>query len=95
MHQASKLIAAAAGLICVAQAGSAYAQEQQSFKTLLGKGFEIKNVTFAHGESTDNRDAFLVTLQKDKSIAVCYFAAVNWINLSAASLDDARRCEVR
>ena len=67
---ASKLIAAAAGLICVAQAGSAYAQEEQSFKTLLGKGFEIKNVTFAHGESTDNRDAFLVTLQKDKSIAV-------------------------
>jgi hypothetical protein len=85
----------AVGLICVAQAGDCRAQEQQSFKTLLGKGFEIKGVTFAHGDSTDNRDAFLVTLQKDKSVAVCYFASANWINLTGASLDDARRCEVR
>jgi hypothetical protein len=37
----------------------------------------------------------VVTLQKDKSVAVCYFGAATWINLSAAALDDARRCEVR
>jgi hypothetical protein len=36
-----------------------------------------------------------VTLQKDKSVAVCYFAAVNWINLNNATLEDARRCDVR
>jgi hypothetical protein len=96
MHHVSKLLAFAFGLIALAQAGDCRAQEQQqSFKTLLGKGFEIKSVTFAHGDSTENRDAFLVTLQKDKSVAVCYFASVNWINLTAASLDDARRCEVR
>jgi hypothetical protein len=59
------------------------------------QGFEIKSVTFARGESTDNRDVFLVTLQKDKSVAVCYFAAVNWISLNNASLEDARRCDVR
>jgi hypothetical protein len=95
MHHVSKIFAFAVGLLCIAQATDCRAQEEQSFKTLLGKGFEIKSVTFAHGESTDNRDAFVVTLQNTKSIAVCYFASVNWINLTSASLDDAKRCEVR
>jgi len=71
------------------------AQEQQSFKSLIGRGFDIRSVTFARGESTENRDSFLVTLQKDKSVAVCIFAAPNWINLSNATLEDARRCDVR
>jgi len=76
-------------------AGAAAAQEQQSFKTIIGKGYEIKSVTFARGESTENREIFLVTLQKEKSVAVCYFAAPNWINLSPATLDDSKRCDVR
>jgi len=75
--------------------GVASAQEQQSFKAIMGKGYEIKSVTFAKGESTENREIFVVTLQKEKSVAVCYFAAANWINLSAGTLDDARRCDVR
>ncbi len=91
----NRSFAFALGLVGVLQASDCGAQEQLSFKTLLGKGYEIKSVTFAHGESTDNRDSFLVTLQKDKSVAVCYFAAANWINLSNASLEDARRCDVR
>ncbi|HEY4406969.1 MAG TPA: hypothetical protein VGN55_20165 [Xanthobacteraceae bacterium] len=85
----------ALGLACLLQSPDCGAQEQQSFKTLVGRGFEIKSVTFARGESTDNRDSFLVTLQKDKSVAVCIFAAPNWINLSNATLEDARRCDVR
>jgi len=91
----SKSFALALGLVCLMQAPDCGAQEQQSFKALVGKGYEIKSVTFAHGESTDNRDSFLVTLQKDKSVAVCYFAAANWINLNNATLEDARRCDVR
>jgi hypothetical protein len=91
----NRSFAFAVGLVCLVQAPDCGAQEQQSFKTLIAKGFEIKSVTFAHGESTDNRDAFLVTLQKDKSVAVCYFAGVNWINLNNATLEDARRCDVR
>jgi hypothetical protein len=89
----NKLCALAVALI--AFAGSAQAQEQQSFKTIIGKGYEVKSVTFAKGESTDNREIFVVTLQKEKSVAVCYFAAANWINLSTGTLDDARRCDVR
>ena len=71
------------------------AQEQQSFKTIIGKGYEIKGVTFAKGESTDNRESIVVTLQKEKSVAVCYFAAAAWINLSAGALEDSKRCDVR
>ena len=91
----NKSFALALGLVCLLQAPDCGAQEQQSFKTLVGKGFEIKSVTFARGESTDNREIFVVTLQKEKSVAVCYFAAPNWINLSSATLEDSKRCDVR
>jgi hypothetical protein len=73
----------------------AQAQEQQAFKSLIGRGFEIKSVTFVKGEATDGRETFVITLQRDKSIAVCYFAATSWINLSIAALEDPRRCDVR
>ena len=73
----------------------AHAQEQQAFKSLLGRGFEIKSVTFVKGEATGDRETFVVTLQREKSVAVCYFAATSWINLSNNALDDAKRCDVR
>src|SRR5262245_12011389 len=90
-----KLCALAAICFAVVGAPGVNAQEQQSFKTIIGKGYEIKGVTFARGESTENREIFLVTLQKDKSVAVCYFAATSWINLSPQTLDDSKRCDVR
>jgi hypothetical protein len=82
-------------LACLCLAQPALGQEQQSFRSLMGRGFDIKGVTFARGESTENRDTFIVTLQKDKSVAVCYFSANAWINLTAFVLDDPKRCEVR
>jgi hypothetical protein len=82
-------------LLSLAWTPAAFAQDQQSFKTIVGKGYDIKSVTFARGESTDNREVFIVTLQKEKSVAVCYFAALNWINLSNAQLEDSKRCDVR
>jgi hypothetical protein len=91
----TKLCACAVALFVVVLAPPALAQEQQSFRTIMGKGYEIKTVTFARGEATENREIFLVTLQKEKSVAVCYFAAANWINLSPTSLDDSKRCDVR
>ena len=75
--------------------GMAQEQQQQSFRSIVGKGYEIKGVTFAKGDATENREAFVVTLQKEKSVAVCYFAAASWISLSAAALDDGKRCDVR
>ena len=80
----------------VAGPESALAQDQQqAFKSLIGRGFEIKSVTFAKGEATGDRETFVVTLQREKSVAVCYFAATSWINLSTTSLDDPKRCDVR
>jgi hypothetical protein len=76
-------------------AAAGLAQEQQSFKTLLARGYDVKAVTFARGESTDNREVVLVTMQRERSVAVCYFAAANWINLSNATLEDSKRCDVR
>ena len=87
--------ALAALSLTIVVAPAASAQEQQSFKTIIGKGYEIKSVTFARGEATENREIFVITLQREKSVAVCYFAAVNWINLSNASLEDSKRCDVR
>jgi hypothetical protein len=86
-------IALAAG--CLAFTTLAQAQEPQSFKTIVGKGYEIKSVTFARGDATDNREAILVTLQKEKSVAVCYFAAAAWIHLSPQVLDSPKFCDVR
>jgi hypothetical protein len=85
----------ALALMPLAFAATANAQEQQSFKTILGKGYDIKSVTFAKGDSTDNREVFVVTLQKEKSVAVCYFAATNWISLSPGTLEDSKRCDLR
>ena len=88
-------LALAIALASSVWAPAALAQDQQSFKALLGKSYDIKSVTFARGEATDNREVFIVTLQKEKSVAVCYFAALNWINLSPAQLEDGKRCDVR
>jgi len=85
----------ALALLAVAALPDARGQEMQSFKTIIGKGYDIKAVTFARGESTDNREAFIITLQKEKSVAVCYFAAASWVNLSPPVLDDSKRCDVR
>ena len=85
----------ALAVVMLAFAVSANAQEQQSLKTLLGKGYDIRGITFAKGEATDNRETFVVTLQKEKSVAVCYFAASNWISLSTNTLEDSKRCDVR
>jgi hypothetical protein len=89
------LFVLAVALFCTALAPAANAQDQQSFKTIIGKGYEIKSVTFARGDATENREIFVITLQREKSVAVCYFAALNWINLSNATLEDSKRCDVR
>jgi hypothetical protein len=85
----------AALLVSIAGLREGAAQEQQSFKTIIGKGYDIKGVVFAKGEATDNREVFVVTLQKEKSVAVCFFAASSWISLSPQALDDGKRCDVR
>jgi hypothetical protein len=85
----------ALAMALVALPAVAPAQEQQSIKSLVGKGFEIRSAVFVKGETTENREVFGVTLQREKSLAVCYFAATSWINLSTTALEDPKRCDVR
>ena len=89
------LLALATVLVLIAGAQESAAQDQQSFRTVVGKGYDIKSVTFAKGEATDNREVFIVTLQKEKSVAVCYFAAPSWISMAKETLEDSKRCDVR
>ncbi len=91
----NRVLAAAAASAWLAGGAVAQEQQQASFKTLMGRGYDIKAVTYAKGEATDNREVVIVTMQKEKSVAVCYFAAVNWINLSTITLEDSKRCDVR
>jgi hypothetical protein len=94
-HFVHQLFAGIVALLWLAGAPAALGQEQHSFKTIIGKGYEIKGVTFAKGEATENREVFVVTLQKESSVAVCYFAAASWIGLSNPALNDGKRCDVR
>jgi hypothetical protein len=84
-----------AALLCAAGVSPGAAQEQQSFKSLMGRGFDIKNVSFVKGEVSENREAFIVTLQRDKTVAVCFFSANAWVTLSSTVLEDPKRCDVR
>ena len=88
-------LAIGAALLCMVQVSEGVAQEQTSFKSLMGRGFDIKSVAFVRGESTDNRETFIVTLQREKSVAVCFFSANAWITLSNTILEDPKRCDVR
>jgi len=90
-----KTLVALAVASLAAAAPAAAQEQQQSFKSLMGKGYEIKTTTFVKGEATQNREAFVVTLQKEKSVAVCWFPAPNWINLSNTALENGRSCDVR
>ena len=91
----NRSLAIGATLVCALQASTLLAQEQQSFKALMGRGFDIKNVLFVRGEATDNRETFIVTLQREKTVAVCFFSANAWITLSNSVLEDSKRCDVR
>jgi hypothetical protein len=88
-------LAFAVALCGIVAAPQAFAQEQQSFKSLMGKGYDIKAVTFARGEATENRETFIVTLQRERSVAVCFFSANAWLSLASNVLEDSRRCDVR
>jgi hypothetical protein len=92
-------IALLAGLVALAQ--GAKAAGQAAFADLTSQGYEIKAVTLLPldaAQRVDHNvtfDTVLVTLQKSASVAVCEFPLVNWINMKADTLADARLCDAR
>lgn len=72
-----------------------------SYMDLAGKGFEIRDVTVVSGAAADTlsgtKDAnpqALVTLQRGDQTAVCFFNAINWMNMVPSSLTGKDRCAV-
>jgi hypothetical protein len=85
-----QLLAASA---CLAQDG----EKQRPFNQLIADGYEIKAVTInpIAQETGGTTNHLLVTLQKDKSVAVCTFAPNQWEGLIDSVLAESKWCDVR
>jgi hypothetical protein len=78
-------------------AGAARAEDpEQSFATLIGRGFKIVGTSYVPPFDNVKNSAMVITLQLDKAVAVCTFAAATWENMTDKTLkDDAKACDVR
>lgn len=87
--------------LMIASAAAAQSKDQYSFYAVTDDGFEIKSVAQISMEATRQinpkatGEGVVVTLQKGKVVAVCYFALINWIYMAEASMKDETLCEVR
>ena len=100
-----RIFVCVAALAAVVAAGAAsvtvHAQDQQSFRSLISNGYEIKAVTVVPHEiakryaDSTTTDTVLVTMQRQRNVAVCYFSFGSWVTLLQASIEDGARCDVR
>lgn len=70
---------------------------QQSLVMVLGKGFKVVATTFVPGEArSDKKPALVVTLQLDKTLAVCTFGTGSWETIaSSGSAELATVCDLK
>lgn len=88
-------LALTAAVLTGAQAGDAPAR-QQPFKTLMARGMRIVAVTVVPAEVNKSADpVVIVTMQLDKTVAVCTFGVAQWENLSQNIEDNPQACDVR
>lgn len=77
------------------------ANQTSSVQALLQQGYEIKATTFVPLSDVKanwaeaSAGSMLVTLQKERSIAVCEFNWANWSSLAQATFENAELCRVR
>lgn len=95
-----KALACAVSVQLLASASVCLAQDsdkQRPFTQLIADGYEIKAVTLfpAVKTSAGTSDHVVVTLQKEKSVAVCTFAPNQWEGLVDSRLAEAKWCDVR
>lgn len=87
-------LALTAAVLTGAQAGDA--PRQQPFKTLMARGLRIVAVTVVPAEVNKSADpVVVVTMQLDKTVAVCTFGVAQWENLSQNIEDNPQACDVR
>jgi len=71
-------------------------EKQRPFAQLIADGYEINAVTLGLAEAGRwKNNHILVTLKKDKSVAVCSFPPPNWENMTDSTLADPKLCDVR
>ena len=82
-----------AASVCLAEDSG----KQRPFNQLIADGYEIKAVTLNPivQETGGTTNHLLVTLQKDKSVAVCTFAPNQWEGLIDSVLAESKWCDVR
>ena len=70
---------------------------QDSFNNLAAQGFRVVSTVYVPAEAQpDKNPAILVTLTKDKGVAVCTFGLGSWENVGTSkTLDTATVCDVR
>jgi hypothetical protein len=91
-----KLPGLVASLACLATASDVRAtdtHQQQSFKALIEQGYTVKAIeNAALGGSQDHT---VVTMQMDKSFAVCIFDWEAWESQNDSALADPKSCSFR
>jgi hypothetical protein len=72
------------------------APRQQSLKSLLAENYKLVATTFIPAEvQSDKAPVMLVTLQRDRLVAVCTFGVGGWETLSTSGVaDEATACDV-
>ncbi len=85
------------GLLAAAAApAGAQAPTQQPFKELIARGLKVVAVTLVPAEANKTADAvFVVTLQQDRTVAVCTFGVGAWENMAPIMTDSPTACDVR
>jgi hypothetical protein len=73
----------------------------ESYTQIKNAGFEVKSVTLVPSDQVDialdskgNDPAVIVTLQKARQTAVCYFGMASWINLTTNAMGDENACAI-
>jgi hypothetical protein len=90
--------AATVGLLAALCTSGCSAQEeaQQSFKSLIARGFKVVATSVISSEyQSDKKSVIVVTLQQDKAVAVCTVGLAGWENLHTSATENPKACDVR
>ena len=92
MHKSFWLVISFACLLSAVECAAQEPRRQAAFKTLQAEGFDVKAVTFVH---ENDQDYLLVTMQKERAVAVCTFSPGAWSNMDEPTLENSELCEIR
>lgn len=91
----ARLVVVSGAILASFAASRAHAIDKQlPFKELMSRGFKIV-ATATVASPQGNGTLVIVTMQAEKSVAVCTFTVAGWEELTPAVENDAKACDVR